>query len=248
MVSDPPFTEPTVYGDVAKAHRGRGLGTAMVAFAERVAREIVTAAPPDSSPVLRWMIAAGDRDAAALLRGHGFGPVRHFWLMRVALAETREEPPVWPPGIAVRTFVRGRDERAVYDALVEGFLDHWGGEEPSYESFLHYAIEAAGARYDPSLWFLATAGDEIAGVAICEPTMAADPDAAYVDSLAVRPAFRRRGIARALLLHAFAELRRRGIPRVALHVDAANPTGATRLYESVGMTALPRGEFWERPL
>jgi hypothetical protein len=33
-------------------------------------------------------------------------------------------------------------------------------------------------------------------------------------------------------------LRGRGKPRVSLGVDAANPTGATRLYESVGMRVL----------
>ena len=248
VVSDPPFTEPTVYASVARAHRGRGLGTAMVAIADRIGRAVATAAPPGSAPVLRWMVATTDHDAPALLRRHGFVPVRRFWLMRTSLDGTPMEAPTLPSGLRIRTFERDRDERAVYEAMVEGFLDHWGDEEWTFEGWLHYAVEGAGDRYDPSLWFLATAGNEIAGLAICEPTMDADPDAGYVDTLAVRPAFRRRGIARALLLHAFAEFRRRGAPRVALHVDASNPTGATQLYESVGMTALPRGDVWERPL
>ena len=40
---------------------------------------------------------------------------------------------------------------------------------------------------------------------------------------------------RALLLHLLCELRRRGAARAGLGVDAENPTGATRLYESAGM-------------
>ena len=57
----------------------------------------------------------------------------------------------------------------------------------------------------------------------------------FVDWLGVRPQWRRRGLGRALLLHAFRELHERGAGRVGLGVDSQNPTGATRLYESVGM-------------
>jgi ribosomal protein S18 acetylase RimI-like enzyme len=48
--------------------------------------------------------------------------------------------------------------------------------------------------------------------------------------------FRGRGLGRALLHTAFAEFRRRGLPKAGLSVDATNPTGALGLYESVGMT------------
>ena len=54
--------------------------------------------------------------------------------------------------------------------------------------------------------------------------------------------------ARALLLHSFREFRRRGQPQVTLGVDAANPTGATRLYESVGMHVLREDIVWEKVL
>ena len=57
----------------------------------------------------------------------------------------------------------------------------------------------------------------------------------FVDWLGVRRPWRRRGLGRALLVHAFRELHARGAERVGLGVDAQNATGATRLYESVGM-------------
>ena len=47
--------------------------------------------------------------------------------------------------------------------------------------------------------------------------------------------WRGQGYAKALLLHAFREFYDRGLPRVTLGVDAENPTGATHLYERVGM-------------
>ena len=42
-------------------------------------------------------------------------------------------------------------------------------------------------------------------------------------------------MAKALLAEAFAESARRGRTRVGLGVDSESPTGATRLYQSVGM-------------
>jgi ribosomal protein S18 acetylase RimI-like enzyme len=70
----------------------------------------------------------------------------------------------------------------------------------------------------------------------------------YVGSLGVRRAWRGRGYGRALLLHSFREFRRRGMTRATLGVDAANPTGATHLYESVGMHVDLEAVVWEKSL
>ena len=70
----------------------------------------------------------------------------------------------------------------------------------------------------------------------------------WVSVLGVRPRWRRRGLASALLLHAFGEFHRRGRKRVGLGVDAENTTGAVALYERVGMRPVRRFDTWERPL
>ena len=57
----------------------------------------------------------------------------------------------------------------------------------------------------------------------------------WIPTLAVRKPYRRRGLGQALLQHAFRALQARGVQRVGLGVDAKNKTGATRLYERVGM-------------
>jgi ribosomal protein S18 acetylase RimI-like enzyme len=69
-----------------------------------------------------------------------------------------------------------------------------------------------------------------------------------VGALGVRRRWRGRGYGRALLLHTFREFRRRGMTRATLGVDAANPTGATRLYESVGMHVEQEEIVWEKAL
>ncbi|MGA8487470.1 MAG: GNAT family N-acetyltransferase, partial [Gaiella sp.] len=66
--------------------------------------------------------------------------------------------------------------------------------------------------------------------------------------LAVRRPWRRRGLARALLLESFGLFRSIGRRRAALGVDSENTTGAIALYEGVGMRATSRSDTWERAL
>jgi hypothetical protein len=51
-----------------------------------------------------------------------------------------------------------------------------------------------------------------------------------------------------MLQHSFREFRRRGFTGAALGVDAANATGATRLYESVGMHQADEYVVWGKAL
>jgi len=46
----------------------------------------------------------------------------------------------------------------------------------------------------------------------------------------------------------FGEFHRRGLNRVSLGVDAENPSGATKLYESVGMATELEQVVYERAL
>jgi ribosomal protein S18 acetylase RimI-like enzyme len=70
----------------------------------------------------------------------------------------------------------------------------------------------------------------------------------WVGTLGVLPESRGQGIGKALLQRAFASFWERGERRVALAVDAENDTGATRLYESVGMRVAFGAITYEKPL
>jgi ribosomal protein S18 acetylase RimI-like enzyme len=70
----------------------------------------------------------------------------------------------------------------------------------------------------------------------------------YVGVLGVRRPWRGRGYGRALLHHSFREFRRRGATHATLGVDAANATGATQLYKSVGMRVEQEEIVWEKVL
>lgn len=69
-----------------------------------------------------------------------------------------------------------------------------------------------------------------------------------VASLAVRPAWRRRGLGLALLRNALGEFHRRGCASVELLVDGDSLTGALRLYERAGMRAFRTQLIYEKGL
>ena len=71
-------------------------------------------------------------------------------------------------------------------------------------------------------------------------------DRGWISEIGVLKSHRGRGIADALLRRSFATFAERGFGRVMLNVDAENPTGATALYERVGMRIIKRWDLWER--
>lgn len=209
---------------------------------------VAQAGGPGSGVVTRVARFAGNEPAARLFRALGYTYERTFWMMRIEL-ETAKEPVDWvPEAIRIRTFERETDERAVYDAISEAFMDHWGSWTETFERFRHNRIDGEGARFDPTLWFIAFEGDEVVGAACCSAITPRADDTAEVNLLGVRRPWRRRGIGLALLRTAFGELRGRGIARCELGVDAENPTGATRLYERAGMRLVYSWEIWKKTL
>ena len=87
-------------------------------------------------------------------------------------------------------------------------------------------------------------GDRIAGCALCRPKQGIG----WVGSLSVRRPWRKQGLGLGLLNHAFRQLFQRGYSTIGLMVDAANPTGATRLYERAGMQIANQLVTYEKEL
>jgi mycothiol synthase len=192
---------------------------------------------------LRAPASEGDEDYRAALARRGFRVVRSSFTTEIDLAEPGEEP-LWPDGLTSRPFQPG-EERAVYDAYVEAFADHWGFVP---ESFGDWCTWNLGANDDTSVWRLVEDGGEIAALCVSKPSRGEDPTLGWVSILAVRRPWRRRGLARALLLESFGLFRSIGRRRAALGVDAESTTGALALYEGVGMRVTSRSDTWERVL
>jgi mycothiol synthase len=242
--SDPPYTEVFALGVVALPFHRRGIGAALVEENERRATRFLGLAPAGARVLLHVDALTGEPRVSELLAGRGYREVRRFELMRTEFAESPSSPAAIP-GIALRS-MRDGDEEAIYAVHRQAFADHWGEGEPTFESFRHGAL--AGSDFDPALWTLAWDGDRLAGYVGATPMSKEKPEHGYVKLLGVHRDYRRRGIAEALLRTAFGQLAARGRRGCDLHVDAESPTGATRLYERVGMVANPRFATWEKEL
>ena len=176
----------------------------------------------------------------------GMKYIRHSFRMRIEMAEPPEVP-VWPDGVSMRLYDPGKDAQTVYEVDEEAFQDHYGfvREDPEvgFKKFLHHMT--GDDSYDPSMWYLAVAGDEVVAVCLCRRYGAEDREAGYVSSLGVKRAWRRQGIALALLQHSFAEYFKRGKTKVDLGVDGESLTGATNLYNRAGMFVLRQFDMYE---
>jgi mycothiol synthase len=215
-------------GYVHPHHWGCGIGTSLVLASEARAREIALAQPDAPRVTIINHVVAQSGPACDMLGGQGYQLARVFWRMRIDMVAAPAAP-VWPAGITVRSCADDADIHQAYDVAEAAFADHWGHLPISFEEWLHAHIRET---HDLALWFLAFAGDELAGVALCRPT----PDGrGWVRTLAVAREWRGRGLGSALLRHAFGAFWQRGITSVGLGVDSASLTGAQRLYEHAGM-------------
>lgn len=221
--------DPAVGSDV-------GLWEQVFAWCDRQAQKLHVADPERG---LCCGARAHEADTTKLreLEQRGFTRVRVETLMRVALVGRLAEPQ-WPAGIAVRALDLSRDLESYAAAYAEAFAEHWGHvgmplEERTRELRGHF--ESWAEFLVPETWFVAVDGDEIVGSIGSFPGIGGDPTGSYVYRVFVRPAWRHRGIAAALLRHTFLALRERGCRMAELHVDSENTTGALELYRSVGM-------------
>ncbi len=221
---------------VGAVHReclGRGLGSKLVDRSEERLRELGVGR-------IHNVTLAPDLAAAPLLSRRGYREVRRFWEMTIELGDEPPPAPVLPEGLRIEPFSPGLAP-AFHAALEEAFAEHWEHQPEGFGEW--WERQLAKPDHDPSLWFHVRDGDEIAAVARNDPERSGG---GWVGALGVRREWRGRGLAKALLLYSFGEFHRRGQRRVGLGVDSENTTGATHLYESVGMVVDTEQVVWEK--
>jgi mycothiol synthase len=204
---------------VHPTYRGRGLGTAIATWIQDLARSRGETAV--GMPVPRG--SAGDRLLAAL----GYHVRWESWLLELPAGRRIDSQPL-PPGYSLRTAESDVDRRAVHQVVEDAFLEWSERQRTTYEDFEARTVRRPG--FEP--WQLRAVVDPDGVVVGACFTVLAE-DVAYVAQLAVRQDRRGRGLARALLVDAFATAREHGASRFELSTDSR--TGALGLYERVGM-------------
>lgn len=228
---------------------GKGLGSALVDWLVERGTNGLNRAPEGARVVLVQFVAFENEAACRILESRGFERVRGSYQMRIDLTEEPAEPQPLP-GITIRPVDMGREFPEAVRTIRTSFRDHYGFvDEPfeqSLERWQHLADNAP--HFDPSVFYVAMDGEQVAGVCYCTPHSEEDETMAWVNTLGVRREWRGRGIAYALLRTAFAEFYRRGFQKVGLGVDAESLTGATQLYLKTGMYVARQYHAYEKEI
>lgn len=177
-----------------------------------------------------------------LFAASGYKSNLSFLIMELVLNEVPASPQ-WPAGITVRSFIQGADEQATYQTDEEASKDKGYHDPLSYEDWVK-RMGMDKETFDPGLWFLACESNEVTGVVL--NVFNKESNTGWVDHLSVRPAWRKRGIGKALLLHSFGEFYRRGIYQIKLSVDSKSLTNAPDLYKSVGMQTVQQYHIYRK--
>jgi mycothiol synthase len=232
-------------GTVHPAYRRRGLGRAILRRNEARLLEIAAGHPNDAGREFGTDI--GDREAGAheLLVSEGYRPVRHYFAMlRPNLHQLPEAPA--PDGLELRA-LEPAHHRAVFEASNEAFRDHWDHRESTEEDFTGF-FETPDL--EPELCRIAWAGHEVAGSVLTfvwkNENAKHGVRRAWFERISVRRPWRQRGLARAMIVSSMAAIRDGGLDAAMLGVDTENPTGALRLYESLGFVVNDTGTSFRK--
>jgi len=221
--------------------RGGDLERQIMAWGERRMREV---SQERSVPVkLRSSTRAEQsdspsytlRDRIALLEHYGFTADRYFFSMERSLYEPIPEPDL-PLSFTIRQVKSNEDDEAWVELFNQSFIDHWNHHDLTLESYKHWVSDP---NYKPELDLVAVAANGTF-TAFCqchirlEDNKRSGRNEGWISTLGTRRGFRRMGLGRAMLLAGMQRLKTAGVDTARLGVDTENPSGAGRLYESVG--------------
>ena len=225
---------------------GRGVERALLRNGERRLRQKAGGRAPGPTDRFRMWLWDSDLELKRVVIGEGYRPARHFFDM---VRPDLEAIPAlaMPEGLEVRP-VLPQHWRPIWEADVEAFRDHWGEVDEGEEAYQRFLGEP---DLVPELWQVAWDGDQVAGHVLV--AVHAQDNARFglrrgvLDSVAVRRPWRRRGLARGLIVRALRALREHGETSASLGVDAQNPHQALHLYESCGFVVDTSGTAYEKP-
>ena len=213
--------------------RGGDVEAAIVAWGEGQMREV---AKERHTPVkLRSSARAQDADRISVLTNCGFRVDRYFCRMARSLSEPIPEPQ-FPEGFTLRLFPGEQDTEAWVEMFNQSFIDHWNHHDLTVEKFKY---DLAKPSYRKDLDLIAVAADGTFA-AFCYGEISQEEcdrtgrNEGWICVLGTRRGFRKIGLGRAMLLAGLHRLKAAGVETAIIGVDTANPSGALRLYESVG--------------
>ena len=246
-----------VFGTVHPDHRGAGIGRRLLEWGLARGTDLLQSSGNDLPKYLRVGESRVNTSAIRLFERFGLESVRYFADLRADLSvptparhTAAATPAAATPGalgfrIIPLDLARNEEARLMKNAA---FMDHWGST-PTPPEWWAAQTSGFGSRVDWS-YFAVTSEDQIIGHLITHRTPNDDEvlgaKYAWIDNIGTLAEHRGRGIATQLITTALAKYRAEGMQFAALGVDSANPTGAYRLYESLGFRPWRKSVTYQR--
>ncbi len=156
---------------------------------------------------------------------------RTYWRMKI-LFDGQLPTPEFPAGYEITKYEDSDASlKEIHEVQKTAFADYYDFNPTSFENWKKWYEEPMN---DSSTWRLVRYNGELIGYIMGNKRFE-EENFGYVASIGVLREHRGKGIARALLLDMFERDRLRGMKGTLLHGDSSNPTGAMKLYASVGM-------------
>ncbi len=240
---------PMVYRHMAKlvpSHRRQGIGTAMLRWAQSYLAA-AAATHEDADRQFQTDVDDSECGAVIILTTDNYQPVQHHAdMVRPDLENIPERP--LPQGVEMRP-VQDEHLRAIWESDIEAFRDHVGYVEQTEDDWLKFLNHPSA---DATLWTVAWHEDKVVGqvrsVINAEQNAAMGRKRGYTEDISTTREWRGRGIAGALIAAGLHKLKARGMEEAGLGVHVDNPTGAYRLYESMGFGVVASGATYQRPV
>lgn len=243
-------TGERLYNSLGFVHpdwRHHGLGTAMLAYNERHLRDIAAVHPAGIPKLFRVWATGTEEGARALFAAAGYEAVRHYIMMVRPISRPLPATPL-PAGLEVRP-VEPDHLHPIWAAMWEARRDHWGHVEPTDQEYERWT---RGRLFAPELWKIAWDRDQVAGMVLNRLDRDQNEQyrrqRGYTQDVFVRRPWRRRGLARSLLVQSIQMFRAMGMEETALGVDTQNPSGALALYESLGYRPIACHTFFNKKM
>ena len=226
-----------VEGAVDPDLRRNGHGRTLMDWGVNHARELLqTLATSDQPRSIRVQHRVDDTSRLELMREYDFSPVRWFDDLERPLVDV--PTPVSITDITIEPWPS--DDESVRRVKNIAFADHWGSSPTTPEGW-EELVRGFGSRLDLSRVAVDTRTNEVVAFLLAKRYPSDDTTlrrTATVDKLGTLPKFRKRGIGSALIIEALHAFAQEDLTHALIDVDSSSPTGAHRLYESLGFELL----------
>ncbi|MCK5038663.1 MAG: GNAT family N-acetyltransferase [Thermoplasmata archaeon] len=227
--------------------RNKGIREVMLVWCEDRLKQIARTHDPAISKFYVSWIPPEAKEWEGLLSSSGYEPIRYSFLMVRPDLENIPDLPL-PEGIEIRP-VTPDHYRAIWEASREAFSDEWG--EPEWQEEW-YDRWLKSYYFQPKLWQIAWAGDEVAGMVRSYISKVENEELnrkwGYTENIGIRRPYRGKGLAKALIARSLQIVKDEGMEQAALGVDAENPSGALHLYKFMGFEEYQKWMTYRKPV